>query len=133
MMVRNRSSRVMLRLSPAMALVLAGCATLDEHPPACADTERLVCLPSTETEIHAPGDPHWVGHDLQQLQQVLGKEGIYLDLPSNNAVLVYDRASQNCIDAYVIDSCNTVIHYYCRPVPVAPMNWGRQAPIPGPE
>jgi hypothetical protein len=130
---RNRSSYIAQLSCIAVAWVFMGCASLGGSPPSGAEAVNLVCQPSAETEVHAPGDSHWIGHDVRQLQQVLGKEEMCLGRPSKYLVLVYSRAGKNCIDAYVIDNCNTVINYYCRPAPRSPMNWGRQSPIPAPQ
>lgn len=123
---RNHSSFIALRFGVAIALVLGGSATLAEGPPTGSGTVRLVCEPAAETEVHAHGDPHWIGHEMKQLQEVLGKEDMCLGKPSKNMVLVYNRRDADCLDAYVIDACNMVINYYCRPVPAAPMKWNRQ-------
>jgi hypothetical protein len=114
----------------AVALILGGCASLADRPPTDPEAAGPGCQPITETEIHAPGDSHWIGHDVRQLQQVLGKEAMRLGKPSENLVLVYERVGEDCVDAYVIDNCNKVIDYFCRPLPVSPMKWDRSSPIP---
>ena len=136
MKAHNHSGCVAQFLSIVMAVVLEGCVSLADNPATNAkavrnvEAVRLACQPITDTEIHAPGDSHWIGHDVKQLRQVLGKEEMSLGKPSENLVLVYGRAGKDCLDAYVIDHCDRVVNYYCRPVPVAPMNWGRQPPVP---
>lgn len=127
--IHQRSGQIAQVLGLLLPLALWGSVSLAESPPAGSETVRLVCQPASETEIHAPGDPHWIGHEMQQLQQVLGKEDMCLGKPSKNMVLVYNRRGTDCLDAYVIDACNMVINYYCRPVPVAPMMWDKQTPI----
>jgi hypothetical protein len=126
----KHSSCIARLLSIVAVLVLGESVSLAESPPANSETVGLVCQPASETEIHAPGDPHWIGHEMQQLKQVLGKEEMLLGKPSKNRVLVYSRRGADCLDAYVIDSCDMVINYYCRPIPVAPMEWDRQSPTP---
>lgn len=105
--------------------------SLAEDPPAPAETGGLVCEPVPETEIHAPGDPHWIGHTMRQLQETLGKERMCLGQPSKNLVLVYHRRGADCLDAYVIDACEVVIKYYCRPLPATPMRWDDRPPASG--
>lgn len=126
----NHSDDFFRLLSVVVAMALEGCAGPVNNAPPSAQAAELGCPPITHNEIHAPGDPHWIGHDVKQLRQVLGKEEMSLGKPSENLVLVYGRAGKDCLDAYVIDHCDRVINYYCRPVPVAPMNWGRQPPVP---
>jgi hypothetical protein len=127
----SHSSYIACPLGISMAMVVGwGSVSLAESPPTTSETDKSVCQPAAETEVHAPGDPHWIGHDMQQLQQVLGKEEMSLGKPSKNLVLVYSRRGADCLDAYVIDSCNRVINYYCRHVPVAPMKWDNQSPAP---
>jgi hypothetical protein len=130
METHSPSTYVALLSGIAVALILGGCASHADGPPAEPETRGSACQPITETAIHAPGDPHWIGHDVRQLQQVLGQEDMRLGRPSENLVLVYKSAGEDCVDAYVIDNCNKVIDYFCRPLPVSPMNWGRQAPFP---
>lgn len=130
METHSPSTCVALLSGIAVALILGGCASRADAPPTRPETLGSVCQPITETEIHAAGDSHWIGHDVRQLQQVLGKENMRLGRPSENLVLVYNRTGEECVDAYVIDSCNRVIDYFCRPLPVSPMNWGRQSPFP---
>jgi len=128
MRIHNNASHIARLLS--IVMVFGGSVTLADSPPANPETIRFVCEPATESDIHAPGDPHWIGHEMQQLQQVLGKEDMCLGKPSKNTVLVYNRRGVDCLDAYVIDACNMVINYYCRPVPVAPMKWDDRSPAP---
>lgn len=104
--------------------------SLAESPPAHSETGG-VCQPVSETEVHAPGDPHWIGHTIRQLQETLGKEQVRLGQPSKNLVLVYHRRGADCLDAYVIDACEVVIKYYCRPMPATPMKWDGKPPASG--
>jgi hypothetical protein len=131
MRTHNNASQIARLLS--IVMVFGGSASLAESPPVNPETIRFVCEPAAESDIHAPGDPHWIGHEMQQLQQVLGKEDMCLGKPSKNTVLVYNRRGVDCLDAYVIDACNMVINYYCRPVPVAPMKWDDRSPAPEPQ
>ena len=128
MRIHSNASQIARLLS--IVMVFGGSVSLAESPPVNPETIRFVCEPATESDIHAPGDPHWIGHEMQQLQQVLGKEDMCLGKPSKNTVLVYNRRGVDCLDAYVIDACNMVINYYCRPVPVAPMKWDDRSPAP---
>jgi hypothetical protein len=131
MRIHSNSGQIARLLSIVMAF--GGSVSLAESPPVNSETTRFVCEPVTESAIHAPGDPHWIGHEMQQLQQVLGKEDMCLGKPSKNTVLVYNRRGVDCLDAYVIDACNMVINYYCRPVPVAPMKWDDRPPASEPQ
>ena len=131
MRIHSNSGQIARLLSIVMAF--GGSVSLAESPPVNSETTRFVCEPVTESDIHAPGDPHWIGHEMQQLQQVLGKEDMCLGKPSKNTVLVYNRRGVDCLDAYVIDACNMVINYYCRPVPVAPMKWDDRPPASEPQ
>jgi hypothetical protein len=131
MRIHSNASQIARLLS--IVMVFGGSVSLAESPPVNPETARFVCEPATESDIHAPGDPHWIGHEMQQLQQVLGKEDMCLGKPSKNMVLVYNRRGTDCLDAYVIDSCNMVVNYYCRPVPVAPMKWENRSPAPEPK
>ena len=131
MRIHSNSGQIARLLS--IVMVFGGSVSQAEGPPINPETTRFVCEPVTESDIHAPGDPHWIGHEMQQLQQVLGKEDMCLGKPSKNTVLVYNRRGVDCLDAYVIDACNMVINYYCRPVPVAPMKWENQSPAPEPQ
>jgi len=131
MRIHSNSGQIARLLSIVMAF--GGSVSLAESPPVNSETTRFVCEPVAESDIHAPGDPHWIGHEMQQLQQVLGKEDMCLGKPSKNTVLVYNRRGVDCLDAYVIDACNMVINYYCRPVPVAPMKWDDRPPASEPQ
>mgnify|MGYP001152972543 CR=1 FL=1 len=131
MRIHGNSGQIARLLS--IVMVFGGSVSLAESPPVSSETTRFVCEPVTESDIHAPGDPHWIGHEMQQLQQVLGKEDMCLGKPSKNMVLVYNRRGVDCLDAYVIDACNMVINYYCRPVPVAPMKWDNRSPASEPQ
>lgn len=131
MRIHSNASHIARLLS--IVMVFGGSISLADSPPVNPETTRFVCEPAAESDIHAPGDPHWIGHEMQQLQQVLGKEDMCLGKPSKNTVLIYNRRGVDCLDAYVIDACNMVINYYCRPVPVAPMKWDNRSPAPEPQ